>query len=208
MHTRPWISLGASQFVGMDSSHSEHRSSATTLFLSWRAGDRAAIDRLLPLLYDELARIAHFALAGEAPGHTLQTRALVHEAYLRLIDANVSYQDRAHFLAVAARTMRHVLVDHARARRRQKRGGGDVRVDLDQVSVPAPAPSFDVVALHEALERLSTYDDRKAQLVELHYFGGLNHEEAAAAMGISLRTVERELRSAKALLRHDLQGTS
>jgi RNA polymerase sigma factor (TIGR02999 family) len=182
------------------------RSAATALFLSWRAGDRSALDRLLPLVYEQLSAIAHNALAHERGGHTLQTRALVHEAYLRLIEADVPYQDRSHFLAIAARTMRQVLVDHARSRGRDKRGGGMVRVDVDDIAVPAPAVSFDVLALHEALERLSTYDTRKAQLVELHFFGGLNQEEAAEALGVSIRTVERELRSARALLRHDLQG--
>ncbi len=191
----------------MESALPESRPAATALFLSWRGGDRAALDRLLPLLYDELAAIAHRAIARERSGHTLQTRALVHEAYLRLIDADVDYQDRAHFLAVAARTMRRILVDHARSRQREKRGGGVDRVDLDDVSVPAPALPFDVLALHDALERLSTFDSRKAELVELHFFGGLNQEEAAAALGISIRTVERELRTAKALLRHDLQGS-
>jgi RNA polymerase sigma factor (TIGR02999 family) len=180
------------------------RSAATALFLSWRGGDRAALDRLLPLVYDELAVIAHQALVHERDGHTLQTRALVHEAYLRLIDADVTFQDRSHFLAIAARTMRQVLVDHARLRGRDKRGGGAVRVDVDDVAVPAPAVSFDVLALHEALDRLAAYDTRKAQLVELHFFGGLNQEEAAEALGVSIRTVERELRSARALLRHDL----
>jgi RNA polymerase sigma-70 factor (ECF subfamily) len=182
------------------------RSAATALFVSWRGGDRAALDRLLPLVYDELAIIARGAMARERDGHTLQTRALVHEAYLRLIDADVAYQDRSHFLAIAARTMRQVLVDHARARGRDKRGGDAVRVDLDDIVVAAPQVSFDVIALHEALERLSAYDARKAQIVELHFFGGLNQEEAASALGLSTRTIERELRSARALLRHDLQG--
>ena len=190
----------------MDAPNPQTRTAATALFISWRGGDRAALDRLLPLVYDELAIIAHGALQRERDGHTLQTRALVHEAYLRLIDADVSYQDRSHFLAIAARTMRQVLVDHARTRGRDKRGGDAVRVDLDEVSVPAPAVSFDVIALHEALDRLSSFDARKAQIVELHFFGGLNQEEAAAALGLSTRTVERELRSARALLRHDLRS--
>jgi RNA polymerase sigma factor (TIGR02999 family) len=190
----------------MSHPESHSRSAATALFLSWRGGDRAALDRLLPLVYEQLSAIAHNALAHEREGHTLQTRALVHEAYLRLIEADVTYQDRSHFLAIAARTMRQVLVDHARSRGRDKRGGGAVHVDVDEVSVPSPTVSFDVLALHEALDRLSAYDARKAQLVELHFFGGLNQEEAAAALGVSIRTVERELRSARALLRHDLQG--
>ncbi len=189
----------------MDSALPESRPAATALFLSWRGGDRSALDKLLPLVYDELSRIAHRALAGERDGHTLQTGALVHEAYLRLINAEVAFQDRAHFLAVAARTMRHILVDHARKRQRGKRGGGLERVEID--NVPEPELPFDVLALHDALERLAAIDDRKAQLVELHFFGGLEQEEAAAALGISLRTVERELRSAKALLRHDLMGS-
>lgn len=190
----------------MDNPDPQSRSAATALFLSWRGGDRAALDRLLPLVYEQLRVIAHNALSRERIGHTLQTRGLVHEAYLRLIDAEVTYQDRSHFLAVAARTMRQVLVDHARSRGRDKRGGGAERVDVDDVAVPAPMVSFDVLALHEALDRLSAYDARKAQLVELHFFGGLNQEEAAEALGVSIRTVERELRSARALLRHDLQG--
>jgi RNA polymerase sigma-70 factor (ECF subfamily) len=190
----------------MDNPDPQSRSAATALFLSWRGGDRAALDRLLPLVYEQLSVIAHNALSRERVGHTLQTRGLVHEAYMRLIDAEVAYEDRSHFLAVAARTMRQVLVDHARSRGRDKRGGGVERVDVDEVAVPAPMVSFDVLALHEALDRLSAYDTRKAQLVELHFFGGLNQEEAAEALGVSIRTVERELRSARALLRHDLQG--
>jgi RNA polymerase sigma-70 factor (ECF subfamily) len=190
----------------MDNPDPQSRSAATALFLSWRGGDRAALDRLLPLVYEQLSVIAHNALSRERIGHTLQTRGLVHEAYMRLIDAEVAFQDRSHFLAVAARTMRQVLVDHARSRGRDKRGGGVERVDVDEVAVPAPMVSFDVLALHEALDRLSAYDSRKAQLVELHFFGGLNQEEAAEALGVSIRTVERELRSARALLRHDLQG--
>ena len=190
----------------MNHSDPQSRSTATALFISWRAGDRAALDRLVPLVYNELALIAHHALARERDGHTLQTRGLVHEAYVRLIDADVDYQDRNHFLAVAARTMRQVLVDHARSRRRDKRGGGVAHLDVGEVDVPAPSVPFDVLALHDAIDRLSAYDNRKAQLVELHFFGGLNQEEAAAALGVSTRTVERELRSAKALLRQDLQG--
>ncbi len=190
----------------MDPSGPGHPPNATALLRSWRGGDRDALDRLLPLVYHELSLAARRALAGERAGHTLQTRALVHEAYLRLIDADVNYQDRAHFLAIAARTMRQVLVDHARARGRDKRGGGAVKVDLDDVILAAPEVSFDVIALHEALDRLSAIDARKAQLVEMHFFGGLNQEEAASALGVSLRTIERDLRVAKAMLRHDLDS--
>jgi RNA polymerase sigma factor (TIGR02999 family) len=180
---------------------------ATALWLASRAGDPAALDRLLPVLYHELAGIAHRSLSGERRDHTLQTRALVHEAYLRLIDVPIAYQDRVHFLAVAARTMRQVLVDHARARGRVKRGSGAVRVDLTELALSTPSTPFDVLALHDALERLAEYDARKAQIIELQFFGGLTQEETAETVGISLRTVERELRAAKALLRHDLEST-
>jgi RNA polymerase sigma factor (TIGR02999 family) len=173
----------------------------TGLLRSWRGGSRDALDRLLPLVYDELASLARRALSGERAGHTLQTRALVHEAYLRLIDADVDWQDRFHFLAVAARTMRRVLVDHARAKRRHKRSG--VRVELDE-SLPEAERPLDVLTLHEALERLAGFDERKSRIVELHYFGGLTHEETAGATGLSPATVDRELRLARAWLKHDL----
>lgn len=177
---------------------------ATYLLRAWRGGDRAALDRLLPLVYDELAGLAHQALHRERVGHTLQTRALVHEVYVRLVDADVAWQDRAHFLAVAARTMRRVLVDHARARRRQKRGGGAVRVDLDAAALPVDPPEADILDLNDALERLAAFDARKSAIVELHYFGGLSYDETAEAVGVSAATVDRELRLAKAWLRHEL----
>jgi len=179
---------------------------ATALLLQWRAGDRGALDRLLPIVYDELSDVAHRALQHERRDHTLQTRALVHEAYLRLIDADVAYQDRAHFMAIAARTIRRVLVDHARVRGRHKRGGDQVRVTLDEVEVPTPAAGLDILDLHEALERLSAFDARKAEIVELHFFGGLSYDETAAAMGLSAATIDRELRLAKAWIRVDLEG--
>src|SRR5262245_8813057 len=185
---------------------SPDRRSATMLLHAWRGGDRQALDRLLPIVYDELAALARQALRSERADHTLQTRALVHEAYLRLVDAEVSFHDRAHFMAVAARTMRRILIDHARARLRDKRGGGALKVELDEVSVPAPAPSVDILALHEALERLAAFDARKSDVVELHFFGGLSYDETAEALGISAATVDRELRLAKAWLRVDLAG--
>lgn len=175
--------------------------SATILLHAWRGGEATALDRLLPLVYDELARIARGALRSERADHTLQTRALVHEAYLRLIDADVSWQDKAHFMAVAARTMRRVLVDHARSRRRQKRGGGAVKVELEDVAAIVTGPTVDVLDLHDALEDLAKFDPRKAEIVELHFFGGLSYDETAEAMGVSAATVDRELRSAKAYLR-------
>lgn len=178
--------------------------SATILLHAWRGGEATALDRLLPLVYDELARIARGALRSERDDHTLQTRALVHEAYIRLIDADVSWQDKAHFMAVAARTMRRVLVDHARSRRRQKRGGGAVKVELEDIAAVVAAPSLDVLDLHDVLERLAAFDARKASIVELHFFGGLSYDETAEAVGVSAATVDRELRMAKAWLRHEL----
>jgi len=177
------------------------------LLLAWRGGDRAALDQLLPAVYEELAALAHRALRAERPDHTLQTRALVHEAYLRLVDADISFQDRAHFMAVAARTMRRILVDHARARRRDKRGGNAIRIGLDKVDLPAPDQRLDILDLHEALERLATFDSRKSAIVELHFFGGLSYDETAEAVGVSPATVDRELRMAKAWLRVELDNT-
>lgn len=180
--------------------------SATILLHAWRGGEASALDRLLPLVYDELARIARGALRSERSDHTLQTRALVHEAYIRLIDADVSWQDKAHFMAVAARTMRRVLVDHARSRRRQKRGGGAVKVELEDVTAMVAAPSVDVLDLHDVLERLAAFDPRQANIVELHFFGGLNYDETAEAVGVSAATVDRDLRNAKAWMRHELSA--
>ncbi len=182
------------------------RQGATSLLLEWRAGDRQALDRLLPIVYDELSALAHYALQHERSDHTLQTRALVHEAYLRLIDAEVAYQDRAHFMAVAARAIRRILVDHARLRLRHKRGAGAIRVELDEVEIATPAPGIDVLALHESLEQLSAFDARKGEIVELHFFGGLSYDETADAMGVSAATVDRELRLAKAWLRVNMAG--
>jgi RNA polymerase sigma factor (TIGR02999 family) len=182
----------------------------TQLLLAWRGvGNREAFDQLTSMLYDELQRIARGAMRRERPGHTLQTNALLHEAYVRLIDAQVDWRDRAHFLAVAARTMRRVLVDHGKARARAKRGGGAVIVALTgplDVAADAPAP-VDVLVLSEALDRLAAQDERMAQIVELHFFGGLTCEETSEALGTSTSTIERELRAARAWLRRDLQGT-
>lgn len=183
---------------------SSERRTATLLLQAWCGGDRAALDRLLPVVYDELSGLAHRALRSERPDHTLQTRALVHEAYLRLLDADVTFQNRAHFMAIAARTMRRILVDHARARLRDKRGGGAPRVALHDVDLPTPQQHMDVLDLHDALDRLAAFDARKASIVELHFFGGLSYDETAEAVGVSAATVDRELRLAKAWLRVDL----
>ena len=160
----------------------------------------------MPLVYDELTRAARAAVSGERRSHTLDANALVHEAYLRLIDANVEWQSRAHFLALAARLMRRILIDHAKARGRDKRGGDSPHITVSAATVDAP--SIDVLAVSAAVDRLGSQDRRKAQLVELHYFGGLTNEETAEALNVSISTIERELRLAKAWLRRELGATT
>lgn len=176
----------------------------TLLLRAWRAGDASALDRLMELVYNELSGIARGALSSERRDHTLQTRALVHEAYLRLIDAEVNWQDRAHFFALAARTMRRILTDHAKARGRAKRGADPVRVELSDVATPLPGVSIDLIDLDAAMEKLSALDPRHAQLVELHFYAGLDYDEAAEVLGISPRTVGRDLRVARAFLAREL----
>jgi len=170
----------------------------TRLLHAWRAGDEGALERLTPLVYDELRRLAHARLRGEHPGRSFQTTALVNEAYLKLVEArDVSWQDRTHFFALCAQAMRHILVDAARARHAAKRGGENARVPLvDEVAV-TPPPDVDVLALNEALEQLAESDPRKAQIVELRYFGGLSIEETAEALQMSRQTVIRDWSVAK-----------
>jgi len=180
-------------------------SEVSRLLVAWRNGDSGALDRLVPLLYDELRRLARNQMQGERPDHTLQTTALVHEAYLRLCGADVAWEGRVHFLAVAAQVMRRVLVDHARARGRIKRGGGVEPITLDEALTVSPEPSSDLLALDETIERLAALDARKARVIELHYFGGLSYEETAAALEVSAATVDRELRLAKAWLYRELR---
>jgi RNA polymerase sigma factor (TIGR02999 family) len=174
------------------------------LLIAWKNGDGTALQRLMPLVYDELHALASRHLRGERPDHSLQTTALIHEAYLRLVGADVAWEGHGHFLAVAAQTMRRILVDHARGRDRAKRGGGERPVALDEALVVSPDRGADLLALDEALERLSALDERKARAVELHYFGGLTYAETAAALQVSPATIDRELRVAKAWLLQEL----
>lgn len=177
----------------------------TRLLLDWRAGDAAALDRLLPLVYDDLHRLARGQFAREPSGHTLQPTALVHEAYLRLVEIRrVAWQDRAHFLALAATVMRRILVSHARKRRAAKRGGAAAPVTLLEEVMGAPGPEVDLLALDEALRTLAELDARQARVVELRYFGGLTIEEAAEALGVSAATVKSDWQMARAWLFHRL----
>jgi RNA polymerase sigma factor (TIGR02999 family) len=180
----------------------------TGLLLSWRQGDAAALDRLVPLVYDELRRVARGHLRREAPGHTLQATALVHEVFLRLVDADrMTPMSRTHFFAISARLMRQILVDHARRKRADKRGGGVAVIGLNEVDPAAVQPSrVDVLALDEALDALSSFDARQCRVVELRFFAGLNIPETADALGISTATVEREWAMAKAWLHQRLSA--
>lgn len=172
----------------------------TRLLLDWRGGDDGALNDLLPLVYDELRGLARRHMQGEADGHTLQPTALVHEAWVRLVDADIAWQDRAHFFAAASRMMRRLLVDHARSKHRQKRGGGRARVTLHAADVVTPPIDLDILALDEALEALAAEDPRKARAVELRYFGGMNLEEIAEVTDVSIATVHRDIRMATAWL--------
>ncbi len=172
----------------------------TGLLVEWREGDQAALDRLMPLVYDQLRRIAHRYVQRERDGHTLQTSALVNEAYLRLADQKVVWQNRAHFFAVTARVMRHILIDHARRRRYAKHGGDVRQVPIDEAAAMSLERAAELIALEEALDELAQLDQRKGHVVELRYFGGLSLEETAEALDISLMTVRRDWRAAKAWL--------
>ena len=179
--------------------------SVSQLLIAWGQGDEAALEQLTPLVYDELHRLARRYMRRESPGHTLQTSALVNEAYLRLIDQrNVSWQNRSHFFGIASQLMRRILVDHARTKKRAKRGGSDVRVSLTEATVVAKNKELDVVALDEALERLAQLDEQQSKVVELRFFSGLTVEETAEVMGISKATVKRDWSMAKAWLHREL----
>ena len=183
------------------------RAHVTELLLAWGSGDRAALDDLVPIIHEELRRLARHQMRGERDNHTLQTTALVNEAFLRLVDLRrIRWQDRAHFLALSARLMRRILVDHARSRSYQKRGGGAANVTLDEALVASPERGIDLVALDDALEDLARVDARKSQVVELRFFGGLSVEETAEALKVSPETVTRDWRLAKVWLLREISG--
>jgi RNA polymerase sigma factor (TIGR02999 family) len=173
----------------------------TQLLVEWGKGDARALDKLMPLVYEELHRIARHYMAGERPGHTLQTTALIHEAYLRLTNQEeIAWQNRAHFFAVAAQAMRRILVDHARSRDAAKRGGGVPKAAMEETALLTQKQARELVALDDALRDLTTIDPRKSQVVELRYFGGMSVEETAEILGVSSVTVMREWSTAKAWL--------
>ena len=177
----------------------------TLLLKAWSEGDKRALDQLIPLVYDDLHRVARRHMAVERAGHTLQTTALVHEAYVRLVDSkNITWKDRAHFFAASARVMRQILVDAARARRTLKRGA-DVRVvELDEAMAMPSSPAVDLIALDDALNALTAFDERKSQVVVMRIFGGLSAEETAGVLQISTDTVTRDMHLATAWLRREL----
>jgi RNA polymerase sigma factor (TIGR02999 family) len=176
----------------------------TGLLAQWRSGDSDALNKLMPLVYDELRKLAKRYMRSEREGHTLQHTALVHEAYLQLVQMDISWNDRAHFFAIAARAMRRILVDHARARNRGKRGGEIEKISLDEIADVSSGSSVDILDLDRALDRLSEFDSRKSEIIELHYFGGLTHEEMGEVIGVSSTTIDRELRLAKAWITREL----
>jgi len=185
------------------------REPVTTLLRQWGAGDKDALDQLMPVVYDQLRRLAAKCLRAERPDHTLRATALVNEAYLRLVRADVDWQDRVHFFAVAARLLRRILVDHAKANHRIKRGGGAEKIPLDEALVISPRSGAGVIELDLALERLAEQDARKSEIVELLCFGGLTYNETAAALKISPATLHRELKIARAFLHRELiRGSS
>ena len=190
----------------MDRNPLPNPANVTQLLSEWRSGETNALERLTPLVYDELRRLARSHMRNERGNHTLQATAVVHEAFLRLAQANVSLEDRAHFFALASRLMRRVLVDHAKSRAREKRKGDAIeRLDEDTIEALAP-PDFDLVSLDDALEDLTKIAPRLAQVVDLHYFGGLTYDQIAASVGTSPATVHRDLRLARAWLLDEIAG--
>ena len=180
----------------------------TRLLVDWRNGDQAALEQLVPLVHEELRRVARRHMAHERAGHTLQATALVNEAYLRLIDIRqVNWQDRAHFFAMSSRLMRRILVDFARSKGYQKRGGGAQKVSLDEALIVSEDAHHDLVSIDDALNALAVVDSRKAQVVEMRFFGGLSVEETAEALKVSVDTVMRDWKLAKAWLLRELSGS-
>jgi RNA polymerase sigma factor (TIGR02999 family) len=186
----------------------EDRQLVTRLLKEWGSGSKEALDELMPVVYQQLRKLASICLRSEKPDHTLRATALVHEAYIRLVDADVAWQDRVHFFAVSARLLRRILVDHAKSSNRQKRGGGAETISLDEAIMVGPQISGGIVALDEALQRLAVLDQRKSEIIELLCFGGLTYDEAASALKISPATIHRELKMAKAWLHRELTQDS
>lgn len=183
------------------------RQQVTQILIDWNEGSPGAADRLMPLVYDELRQLARGYLRRERSDHTLQATALVHEAYLRLVDqTTVTWQNRAHFLGVAARQMRRILVNHARRRRAQKRDGEWNKIEFDEALAPAAERSINLIALDDALQDLAKLNPRHSQIVELRFFGGLTFEEAGEVLDVSSRTAQREWRMARAWLRQEIFG--
>jgi RNA polymerase sigma factor (TIGR02999 family) len=183
------------------------RQEVTRLLVQWRDGDAAAIDALAPLIYHELHKLAEHYLHSERAAETLQPTALVHELYLRLVSQDLpDFQSRAHFYGIAAHRMRQILVDHARKHRSAKRGSGVDNVELDEMLCFAPERGADVIALDDALAALAQFDERKAKIIELRFFGGLSVDETAQALGVSAGTVGRDQRFAEAWLRREIKG--
>jgi RNA polymerase sigma factor (TIGR02999 family) len=185
------------------SAPSPHR--LTELLIAWGNGNQAALEQLFPMVYEELSRLAHRYMRRERPGHSLQTTAVVHEAYLRLIDQKqVHWQNRAHFFAIAAQMMRRILITHAQSHAYAKRGGGMLKVSLDEAAILSKERAGELIALDDALERLTAIDSRRSQVVELRFFGGLSNEEIAEVLKISPNTVTRDWNVAKAWLYREM----
>jgi RNA polymerase sigma-70 factor, ECF subfamily len=187
--------------------HSASPQTVTQLLANWSQGDAAALVELTPLIYEDLRHLAQRYMNGERPDHTLQTTALVNEAYLRLADqAKPNWQNRAHFFAMAARAMRQILVNYAKSYRSQKRGGGALKIELDEAALVSPEQSQEIIELHEALQRLAALDSRKAEVVEQKYFGGLSYDEIAEVLKVSQATVRRDWEFARAWLYKELHN--
>ena len=182
--------------------------SVTTLLQDWRQGRSGALDRLMPLVYDSLKKIAKRRRAGEHGVNTFDTTEIVHQAYIQLVDADVDWQNRAHFYAIASQVMRRVLIDQARARKRQKRGGDEQRVTYDESLARIPDLDADLLDLDRALSKLATQDERKARILECHFFAGMTYDEIAECLSISAATVDRDLRFAKAWVYREISADS